>query len=78
MANKEMVLEELKDVDAELAHFGVVMYRGRVMDVKKVRRAIGKAVELIGVQDTTIRSMMGEFGDGCGIDGCGAEEAKGA
>lgn len=70
MKDTDAVVQALKNTENELQRFGVVVYRGRSLDLQKVRQALSKAVELIEEQDITIRAMMGEFGDACD-DNCG-------
>ena len=31
------------------------------------------ALALVDEMDTTIRALLGEFGDSCGVDGCGGD-----
>ncbi len=33
----------------------------------------GDALALVDEMDTTIRALLGEFGDSCGVDGCGGD-----
>lgn len=70
MKDTDAVVQALKNTENELQRFGVVVYRGRSLDLQRVRQVLTGAVELIEEQDITIRAMMGEFGDACD-DNCG-------
>lgn len=70
--NANEVVERLKAAENGLGHLAMVVDMQYGSAIAAARMAMVNAWNVIEDQDTTIRAMMGEYGDSCDVKEAGA------
>ena len=69
--NVNELIERLRNAEKGLAHLAMVADVQYGSTIAVARTALINASKVIEEQDTTIRALMGEYGDACDVAGCG-------